>query len=100
MVRDRLRARAGVTQALTIPALLPPGRTDADAPRMAAVPALGGHTEAILQELGWTRARPSRGCAPRARSDARPRCSAPRVDRAAVGATALQCPRRGRMNAA
>ncbi len=36
-----------------IPALLPPGKTDAFAPRMDAVPALGQHTEAILRELGW-----------------------------------------------
>ncbi len=37
-----------------IPALLPPGRTDAWAPRMDAVPALGEHTDAILCELGWS----------------------------------------------
>jgi itaconate CoA-transferase len=34
----------------TIPALLPPGMTDA---RMGPVPALGQHTEAILTELGY-----------------------------------------------
>jgi itaconate CoA-transferase len=34
----------------TIPALLPPGMTDA---RMEAVPALGEHTESILTELGY-----------------------------------------------
>jgi itaconate CoA-transferase len=37
-----------------IPALLPPGKTEAFAPRMDAVPALGQHTEAILRELGWS----------------------------------------------
>ena len=37
-----------------IPALLPPGKTAAFAPRMDAVPGLGQHTEAILRELGWS----------------------------------------------
>lgn len=37
-----------------IPALLPPGRTNAYTPRMEAVPALGEHVDAILQELGKT----------------------------------------------
>ena len=37
-----------------IPALLPPGRTEAYTPRMEGVPALGQHTDAILAELGWT----------------------------------------------
>lgn len=37
-----------------IPALLPPGRTNAYTPRMDAVPALGEHVDAILQELGKT----------------------------------------------
>ncbi len=37
-----------------IPALLPPGRTDAYAPRMDAVPGLGQQSEAILAELGWS----------------------------------------------
>ncbi|CAG9220936.1 CAIB/BAIF family protein [Paraburkholderia tropica] len=37
----------------TVPALLPPGVTLADAPRMDAVPALGEHTDAILNELGY-----------------------------------------------
>ncbi|MBS0403562.1 MAG: CoA transferase [Proteobacteria bacterium] len=45
------------TPAGPIPALLPPGSTDAYAPRMDAVPALGQHTEAILRELGWPEAR-------------------------------------------
>lgn len=54
----QLKARQRWTQVATpngpIPALLPPGRTDAFTPRMDAVPALGQHTEAILEELGWT----------------------------------------------
>ena len=37
-----------------IPALLPPGKTDAYAPRMDPVPGLGEHSEAILRELGWS----------------------------------------------
>ena len=53
----QLEARARWAEVPTpsgpIPALLPPGRTDAYAPRMDAVPALGQHTEAILRELGW-----------------------------------------------
>ena len=53
----QLKARGRWTQVETpsgpIPALLPPGDTDAFAPRMDAVPALGQHTDAILAELGW-----------------------------------------------
>jgi itaconate CoA-transferase len=53
----QLEARRRWTQVSTpggpIPALLPPGKTDAFAPRMDAVPGLGEHTEAILTELGW-----------------------------------------------
>jgi itaconate CoA-transferase len=37
----------------SLPALLPPGKTDAFAPRMDPVPALGQHTVSILSELGW-----------------------------------------------
>jgi itaconate CoA-transferase len=37
-----------------VPALLPPGDTDAFAPRMDAVPGLGQHTDAILAEFGWS----------------------------------------------
>ena len=37
-----------------LPALLPPGRTNAYTPRMDAVPGLGEHVESILQELGKT----------------------------------------------
>ncbi|MBN9404230.1 MAG: CoA transferase [Burkholderiales bacterium] len=39
-----------------IPALLPPGRSSAFEPRMAAVPRVGQHTEAILRELGRSEA--------------------------------------------
>ncbi|WP_186067927.1 CaiB/BaiF CoA transferase family protein [Burkholderia gladioli] len=41
------------TPAGEIPALLPPGLSAADAPRMDPVPALGEHTDAILAELGY-----------------------------------------------
>ncbi|WP_295534464.1 CaiB/BaiF CoA-transferase family protein [uncultured Pseudacidovorax sp.] len=40
------------TPAGPVPALLPPGRSSAFAPRMDAVPALGQHTDALLRELG------------------------------------------------
>ncbi|WP_110668215.1 CaiB/BaiF CoA transferase family protein [Salinicola halophilus] len=36
-----------------VPALVPPGRSSAYAPRMDAVPALGEHSEAILEALGY-----------------------------------------------
>ncbi|MEO8297667.1 MAG: CaiB/BaiF CoA-transferase family protein [Burkholderiales bacterium] len=53
----QLKARARWTEVQTpagpIPALLPPGAGDAFTPRMDAVPALGQHTDAILDELGW-----------------------------------------------
>ncbi len=42
------------TPAGSVPALLPPGMSNADAPRMDAVPALGQHTDMILQELGYS----------------------------------------------
>jgi itaconate CoA-transferase len=52
----QLRARERWTQVGTaagpIPALLPPGTSNAFSPRMDAVPALGEHTSAILRELG------------------------------------------------
>lgn len=44
------------TPAGPVPALLPPIRTDNFAPRIDPVPALGEHTDAILAELGWTKA--------------------------------------------
>ena len=44
----------------TIPALLPPGRNDAYDYRMDAVPGIGQHTVAILDELGYTGAEISR----------------------------------------
>jgi itaconate CoA-transferase len=54
----QLKARERWMQVATpggpIPALLPPGRTAAYAPRMDAVPGLGQHSEAILRELGWS----------------------------------------------
>ena len=54
----QLKARDRWTQVLTpsgpIPALLPPGKTEAYAPRMDAVPGLGQHTDAVLRELGWS----------------------------------------------
>ena len=56
-LHPQLKARARWTEVGTpagpIPALLPPGKTDAFEPRMDAVPALGQHTDAILSELGW-----------------------------------------------
>ena len=52
----QLKARQRWTEVDTpagpIPALLPPGKTDAFDARMDPVPGLGEHTEAILQELG------------------------------------------------
>ncbi|WP_236208543.1 CaiB/BaiF CoA transferase family protein [Pseudomonas tohonis] len=36
-----------------LPALLPPGSSNAFAPRMGSVPALGAHTETLLHELGY-----------------------------------------------
>ncbi len=52
----QLEARGRWTQIRTpagpVPALFPPGITDAFLPRMDAVPALGEHTDSILGELG------------------------------------------------
>ncbi|MDE2452828.1 MAG: CoA transferase [Burkholderiales bacterium] len=57
----QLKARSRWTEvpspAGLIPALLPPGRSNAFEPRMDAVPGLGQHTDAILGELGWTQDR-------------------------------------------
>ena len=52
--RDRWREVG--SPAGPIPALLPPGRNSAFEYRMDAVPRVGEHTEAILQELGWSQA--------------------------------------------
>jgi len=41
------------TAAGDVPALLPPGASATDAPRMNAVPALGQHTDAVLASLGY-----------------------------------------------
>jgi itaconate CoA-transferase len=41
------------TPAGPVPTLLPPGVTDAKQVRIEGVPALGGHTEAILESLGY-----------------------------------------------
>ncbi|KAB0637812.1 CoA-transferase [Burkholderia stagnalis] len=53
----RERWRSVETVAGAVPALLPPGLPDGVEPRMDAVPALGQHTDAILADLGYTRAR-------------------------------------------
>ncbi|MFT3717552.1 CaiB/BaiF CoA transferase family protein [Pseudorhodoferax sp.] len=54
----QLKARGRWTEVETstgpIPALLPPASTSSFAPRMDSVPDLGQHTDAILNELGWT----------------------------------------------
>jgi itaconate CoA-transferase len=54
----QLKARGRWTEVATpngpIPALLPPGRTDAYEPRMDGVPGLGQHTRDLLRELGWS----------------------------------------------
>ena len=40
----------------TVTALQPPGRSSAFDPRLTAVPALGQHTESILEDLGYSKA--------------------------------------------
>jgi len=59
-LHPQLQARGCWTEVATpngpIRALLPPGRSAAFAPRMDAVPALGQHTDEILQQLGWSAA--------------------------------------------
>ena len=40
----------------TVTALQPPGRSSAYDPRLTAVPALGQHTESILEDLGYSKA--------------------------------------------
>jgi itaconate CoA-transferase len=56
----QLQARGRWTRVDTpmgpIPALLPPGKTEAYTPRMDAVPGLGEHSESILREFGWSSA--------------------------------------------
>jgi itaconate CoA-transferase len=53
-LQARGRWRSVDTPAGPVPALLPPGASHADEPRMDAVPALGQHTQAILAELGYS----------------------------------------------
>ena len=53
-LQARKRWRSVDTPAGPVPALLPPGASHADEPRMDAVPALGQHTQAILAELGYS----------------------------------------------
>ena len=53
-LQARHRWREVATSAGTIPALLPPGLNNAFEYRMAPVPALGEHSESILQELGYS----------------------------------------------
>ena len=54
----QLKARNAWTQVSSpqglLPALLPPGRSNAYEPRMDGIPALGQHTDAILAEMGWS----------------------------------------------
>ena len=51
----RKRWQAVDTPAGSVPALLPPGRSNRYTPRMDAVPAVGEHTDSILLELGRSR---------------------------------------------
>jgi crotonobetainyl-CoA:carnitine CoA-transferase CaiB-like acyl-CoA transferase len=51
----RARWREVGTPAGPIPAALPPGRHDRFEYRMGDVPALGAHTAAILEEVGFDR---------------------------------------------
>ena len=53
-LQARQRWRSVDTPAGEVPALLPPGASPVDEPRMDAVPALGQHTDAILAELGYS----------------------------------------------
>ncbi|MGE7994134.1 CaiB/BaiF CoA transferase family protein [Pseudomonas sp. NPDC089554] len=52
-LRARDRWREVDSPAGRVPALLPPGRNAAFSPRMDAVPGLGEHSQAILEELGF-----------------------------------------------
>jgi itaconate CoA-transferase len=38
----------------SVPAMLPPGKTNAFSPRMDPVPRVGEHSESILREFGWS----------------------------------------------
>lgn len=51
-LRARGRWSSVATPVGTIPALLPPGVNNSYAPRMDPIPAVGEHTEKILEELG------------------------------------------------
>ena len=53
-LRARDRWVSVATPVGPVPALLPPGVSDADDARMESVPALGEHTEAILAGLGYS----------------------------------------------
>ena len=53
-LQARHRWRDVETPAGKVPALLPPGSWEEGEPRMDAVPALGQHTDAILNSLGYT----------------------------------------------
>jgi itaconate CoA-transferase len=55
-LKARRRWREIGTPAGPIPALVPPGGTDTYEPRMDATPALGEHTDAVLEELGYSKA--------------------------------------------
>ena len=59
-LKARDRWREVDTAAGRIPALLPPGSWQHGAPRMDAVPALGQHTDAILQRFGYSAERVAR----------------------------------------
>ncbi|WP_288476561.1 CaiB/BaiF CoA-transferase family protein [uncultured Pseudomonas sp.] len=52
-LRERDRWREVGSPAGSLPALLPPASNSAFEPRMDPIPALGEHTEAVLQELGY-----------------------------------------------
>ncbi|MFL6624740.1 MAG: CaiB/BaiF CoA transferase family protein [Sulfurifustis sp.] len=56
-LKARGRWREVESPAGPLPALRPPGLPDGVAPRMAPIPAVGQHTDAILAELGYDAAR-------------------------------------------